>query len=175
MEHIQIKLFASEWKGAKVEDAIPVFHRWIQTGALPGLWIDVADYSHVPAGPGVLLIGHEANVSLDEGDGRIGILYNRKSLAGGDARANLDAAHAMALAAAKQLESEPEFAGKVRFSSDEVQVILNDRLLYPNTDETMAKVSVDLGEFLSRAVGGTAELIRNLNPRTRFMVTGKRR
>ena len=27
--------------------------------------IDVADYRHVPAGPGVLLIGHEANYSLD--------------------------------------------------------------------------------------------------------------
>ena len=58
---------------------IPVFHRWIREQAMPELLIDVADYSHVPAGPGVMVIGHEANYSVDNRENRLGLLYNRRA------------------------------------------------------------------------------------------------
>ena len=40
--------------------------------------IDVANYAHVPKGPGVALIGHGTDYFIDEGEGRLGLLYNRK-------------------------------------------------------------------------------------------------
>ena len=47
-------------------ELVPVFHRWIQTGAIPGhLLVDVADYDHVPEGPGILLVAHEGNLGID--------------------------------------------------------------------------------------------------------------
>ena len=61
-----------------VEAVIPVFHRWIKQRALPELTIDVANYRHVPQGPGVVLIGHGSDYFLDEGEGRPGLLHNRK-------------------------------------------------------------------------------------------------
>ena len=65
IDHVNVKVFAKA--PVDLAAAIPVFHRWIQEGACEELLIDVADYRHVPAGPGVVLIGHEANYSLDCG------------------------------------------------------------------------------------------------------------
>ena len=62
---------------------IPVFHRWIQERRVEGLAIDVADYRHVPEGPGVLLVGHEADYVLDLAEGPPGLLYSRKRGTGG--------------------------------------------------------------------------------------------
>jgi hypothetical protein len=170
MQHIQIKLFAESAAGIRIEDAIPVFHRWIQTSALPGLFIDVADYAHVPAGPGVMLIGHEANVSLDESGSRLGLLYDRKAPLDGDAQSNLKAAYEFALAAASKLEGEPEFRSRLRFRRDTLQIILNDRLLYPNNEETWEKCRPDLMAFVDRVLGPGKHVERAADPRARFSV-----
>ena len=46
----------------ELADAVAVFHQWIRDGVCPEMLIDVADYRHVPAGPGVLLIGHRGEL-----------------------------------------------------------------------------------------------------------------
>ena len=48
------------------------------------LLIDVADYSHIPDGPGVLLIAHEGHFSLDQENHKPGIMYMRKTELEGD-------------------------------------------------------------------------------------------
>ena len=54
----------------RLDDFIPVFHRWIQKQTVSGhLLIDVHDYSHIHQGPGILLVGHEGNFSIDLADG----------------------------------------------------------------------------------------------------------
>ena len=99
MQHVNIKIFAQADKSFNVTDAIPVFHRWIQKRNLPEMLIDVADYSHVPEGPGVLLIAHEANYSLDCARNQLGLLYNRKATGTGDAQEQLRQAYHAALTA----------------------------------------------------------------------------
>lgn len=44
--------------------AIELFHRCIQRGLVEGQLLDVADYRHVPGGPGVMLIAHDIDYSL---------------------------------------------------------------------------------------------------------------
>ena len=53
--------------GVELEEFIPVFHDWIQTQQLAELLIDVADYRHVPHGPGVVLVAHDAHYAMDLG------------------------------------------------------------------------------------------------------------
>lgn len=48
-----------------LEPAIQVFHRCLQRGWLEGALLDVADYRHVPSGPGVLLVGHDVDLGLE--------------------------------------------------------------------------------------------------------------
>src|SRR4030095_5221476 len=66
LQRIGVKLFAADGSSVQPREFVPIFHRWIQTQAVANhLLIDVADYAHVPDGPGVLLVAHEGNFSLD--------------------------------------------------------------------------------------------------------------
>jgi hypothetical protein len=167
VQHVNIKIFASR-TDIDLTDAITVFHRWIQDSAFPELLIDVADYKHVPDGPGVMLIGHEADYSLDEAEGRLGLLYNRKKVVEGDA---LGQAFRAALAACKQLEQEPSFAGKLTFDAGDCEVIINDRLVAPNTDATWQTLGPEIEKFFGGVYGQNAfKLERRGEPRDRFRV-----
>lgn len=174
VQHVNIKIFASQ-ADIQLADAVPVFHRWIQEAAAPELLIDVADYKHVPDGPGVMLIGHEADYSLDETGGKLGILYNRKTAVNGDFQAVLRQAFDSALSAARRLESTPEFTGKLKFNEGDAEVIINDRLLAPNTDATWETVRPELMRFFSSVHGsGNFRMERHGEPRDRFQVGVKR-
>ena len=172
MEHINIKIFAAvDSSPVSFADAIPVFHRWIQSRELPELVIDVADYSHVPAGPGVMLIGHEANYALDNARNRPGFLYSRKVTDGASAGESLNRAYNSALSASRRMEAEPEFQGKLKFNLDELEITLNDRLLYPNTEQGWKSVEPPLRAFLDGLYGIGAYIVtRSADPRERLSV-----
>lgn len=135
MQHFKVKIFAAPG-GAEIERAVPVFHRWIQDGALPELLIDVADYQHVPNGPGVILVAHEGIYSLDRFHGKLGLTYTRRTVLGGDDEARLRQAVEAAGRAAALLEAAPEFEGKLKFDRGRWEVSVNDRAEAPNTQET---------------------------------------
>jgi hypothetical protein len=171
MQHVNIKVFAAKAEDVNLAAAIPVFHRWIQDRALPELLIDVADYSHVPAGPGVLLIAHEANYSLDNGRNRLGLLYNRKAASDGGAQQSLRQAYQAALAACERLEQEPEFQNKLQFDPGDVELTLNDRLLHPNTEEDWQSIQSDVANFFDNAFGkGAYAFERTTDPRERLQL-----
>jgi hypothetical protein len=167
-----VKVFAKTDAKFDVGDAIPVFHRWIQKRDLPEMLIDVADYSHVPEGPGVLLIAHEANYSLDYGHDQLGLLYNRKAKGTGDAQAQLRQAYDAALTACQRLENEPEFRGKLVFDRQNLELVFNDRWLHPNTDEAWRDVKGEATRFFDGVFGaGTYVLERAGEPRERLRAT----
>ncbi len=167
IQHIRVKVFAR--RPVSIDGAIAVFHRWIQTRACPEMLIDVADYRHVPDGPGVILIGHEASYSLDNTKGRLGLLYSRK-LEGGGPQENLRQAYDAAMAACRRLEQEPEFAGKLEFGS-ECEFSINDRLLAPNRDETYAALTPEFEQFFKSVWGEDAyTMARKGEPRELFCI-----
>lgn len=168
-DHINVKIFALEPAPRDLAGAIPVFHRWIQQSAAPELLIDVADYRHVPAGPGVILVGFEANYSLDLTENRLGLLYNRKKPMAGSLDEKLRQAYEAAWAACRRLEQEPEFHGKLHFDPNSCEVIFNDRLLAPNSPETFERLRPGLEEFFAGLWGrGRFTLERVGEPRERL-------
>jgi hypothetical protein len=150
-----VKFFARE--PLAQHEFVPVFHSFIQQHAIPGhLLIDVADYQHVHHGPGILLAAHEGNFYTDEGEGRLGLLYQRKQpVAGANGlRGRLAAVFEAALRACERLESDPALAGRVKFRTDEVVLRINDRLAAPNTPETFTNVEPELRSFLAELFPG---------------------
>ncbi len=156
-----LKFFAHE---AGAVNALPgdtflhVFHSWIQRQAVPDhLLIDVADYHHVPDGPGTVLVSHEANIHLDHTEGRPGLLYVRKQpYADADTpRDRLCATFRAALAACDLMEQEPAVQGKVRFSTGEIVLRVHDRLLAPNTPATFDELKPHLEAVLARLYAGS--------------------
>ena len=132
---IGVKLYADDPSAVDPARFIPLFHSWIQQDAIDGLPIDVADYAHVHQGPGVMLIGHEADHAIDLGEGRPGILYQRKREPEGTLVERIEAALAAADRAAEQIEADPG-AGGVEFGRDEILVRVLDRRAAPNDQAT---------------------------------------
>jgi hypothetical protein len=150
---IGIKLFLSTTP-AHPEAVVPVFHSWIQQQALPGnLLIDVADYLHVPSGPGIVLVSHEANFSTDQADPGHGLLYQRKrALPEPTFDARLAHAFRDALTAAWLLEQDPRLSGW-KFDTRKIHLRIADKLHAPNTPATFAALKPELTSFLSRLLG----------------------
>jgi len=133
---IGAKLYAENAGVIVPDDYVPLFHGWIQRRALDGTPIDVADYKHVPDGPGIMLIGHEADRSLDFGEGRAGVVYQRKREGEGTLEERFAAAIEAADRIAADIEADPAANG-VRFGRDEILLRINDRLRAPNDDATL--------------------------------------
>jgi hypothetical protein len=139
LHKLNVKFFVVNDSFAPAE-FVPVFHRWIQGQSLADhLLIDVADYAHVPAGPGTLIVSSQANIHMDRSDDRLGLLYVRKQPVTG-AKIFSDTLHAVfgyALAAALKMEQDEAFAGRLKFRTDEISVSFNDRLIAPNSPATI--------------------------------------
>jgi hypothetical protein len=166
---IGIKMFVTDPQAVRLRDFIPVFHGWIQQQKVTGhLLIDVHDYSHVHDGPGILLVAHEGNFSMDLEGGRLGLFYYRKRPLEGGLETNLKSVTQTALQACKLLESEPKLDG-LKFDTSEILVIANDRLLAPNDAIARAK----LEPIIAKTLGKAAFAPQSSDPRERlaFVVT----
>ena len=152
IQHVNVKVFALSPEGVDLSAALAVFQRWIRENTGEELLIDVADYRHVPAGPGVVLVGYVANYSLDNGGRRLSLLYNRKGRLEGGAEQNIAQALNAATAACRRLEEEPGFEGKLKFGRD-MEIIINDRALAPNTDEAFAALKPAIESALQATYG----------------------
>ena len=169
LQHIVVKVPVQGELGIEPGELIPIFHRWVAEQSMPELLIDVADLRHVPDGPGVILVGSEADYSLDNGQSEWGLQYRRKDVLAGSNVDRLTQALGAARAACARLEQE--LGGRVRFDQSRADVIVNDRALAPNTDETRRAAAPDLDAFARAAFGATATATpHGGDPRRRFGV-----
>ncbi len=174
LQKINVKFFVGNSSGISLSVFINIFHSWIR--ASDGDYYDLADYSHMHAGPGILLIAHEANISIDNTGSRLGLLYNQKQPLQGSNREKLHSTFRSALDYCRRIEGEPSLQGKFKFRGDEALILINDRLHAPNTERTFRALEPDL-EDLARALYGGADftLRRNTDPKQRFAVQIKTR
>ncbi len=164
----QVKLYTST-REPDLEKLIPVFHEWIREKKISDeLLIDVADYAHVPQGPGVVLIGHQSDYYLDVADDRPGLLYSRKRGFEGSFEAGIADAFRRALQACKLLEDESSL--DLEFKTDEVLFRVQDRLNAPNADATYQAYEPVLKATAGTLFGGDASLERLGTERDPFSV-----
>ena len=141
LQRIGIKIYAEDSTAVEMEEFIPVFHRWIRERLIPEhLLIDVADYSHLWQGPGIVLVSHEANFSLDQASGHLGLYYQRKEPITGSFPDRLITGLRNALKACQLLEEDPALKGRISFRGEEILIAANDRLLAPAVEETFTQL-----------------------------------
>lgn len=153
LQHINVKLLLKDPENLALDSVIPIFHRWIQDQIFDELLLDVADYRHVKHGPGLMLIGHEADYSLDNTDGLLGVRYNRKAPLPGTNLDRLIQATRSALLACQRLQSDTRLNGRVHFNGRDVQLIINDRLLAPNDEKTRQAATPDFNRLAAKLFG----------------------
>ncbi len=173
LQRFSLKLFADPVSAGAPSTMIPVFHRWIQEHAVPGLLIDVADYTHLVDGPSVLLVAHEANYALDATGGRPGLSYSRKQPLEGAFPDRLAAAAAALIVAARRLQEDTSrmTGGGVKFPGNDLEFVANDRLAAPRNADTESALRNDLAAFGGRLFGGADVEIQALDDPARLGFT----
>ncbi|MFQ5542568.1 MAG: hypothetical protein ACE5E2_07025, partial [Candidatus Binatia bacterium] len=122
LDKIIVKFFVGDSNGVPLTAFINIFHSWIQ--ASDGDYYDLAEYSHMHSGPGVLLIAHEANISMDNTGNRLGLLFNRKQPLQGSNKEKLYSIFKSALENCRRIEEEPTLHGKLKFRGEEALLII---------------------------------------------------
>jgi hypothetical protein len=169
LQKINVKVFAAEPHNVPLTDFIEIFHSWIQ--ATDGVYHDVADYSHMQAGPGIVLVAEDANLSIDEMGNRRGLLFSQKSRLAGSNEEKLRAVLRSALENCRRLEKEPALRGKLRFLPNEILIMVNDRLIAANTAECFEEIKSEI-ESVARVLFGETDvaLDRDRDARKRLNV-----
>lgn len=164
----QVKLYTGTG-GFEPDKLVPIFHTWIREKKIPDeLLIDVADYAHVPQGPGVVLIGHQSDYYLDVADDRPGLLYSRKRGFEGDFQPGIEDAFRRALHACQLLESEAGLG--LEFATGEVLFRVQDRLAAPNDHATYDAYKGPLEQVANAFFGSSASLEQVGSAREPFTV-----
>jgi hypothetical protein len=169
LQKLNVKWFVEAPNAVPLADFIEIFHSWIQ--ATDGDYHDVADYSHMQAGPGVVLVANDANVSIDETDNRRGLLYSRKSALSGSNQERLRAVARSSLENFRKLEREPKLNGRWNLLGNETVISVNDRLKWPNSDESFAEITAEI-KLLAATLFPDAEIAleREADQRKRFAI-----
>jgi len=169
LQRFGVKLFLEPSITASPQTCIRTFHRWIQTSAIDGLLIDVADYSHLVDGPHVLLVTHEGNYAVDVAESRLGLIYTQKQPREEPLIDRLMWACRSVVKASCLLEQDSTFNPCLTFRGNEIQFVANDRLLAPNTTETAKSIESILDNFAHKLFGGEEyEIVLNLECSDRF-------
>jgi len=158
-DKVSVKLFAKESLEAPLESYIPVFHQWIRDAKLDELLIDVTDYTHVPRGIGVLLVGHGSDVAIDQGEDRPGLLFCRKRALPAGADLLTDALR-RAVQAAELLDADPAVHGPKAFGKAEILIRFPDRLHVQNDEASFERARPLVLRALSEALPGSTYTLR---------------
>ena len=174
LQHLIVKFPVDGPLGLDPAKVVDLFHKWVATQSVPGvLLVDVAELLHVPDGPGVIAVGHEADFALDNQRGVWGVLHRRKTvLPGSNAERVAEAFRAAGQAA---VFIEEAFPGAIRFSRTGFELIVNDRGIAPNTPETLAAAVPEIMTAVSALLGHDSfDIARTgLDARERFSVSVK--
>ncbi len=111
---------------ADLEPAVGVFHRFIQRSLVEGRLVDVADYRHVPNGPGVMLVGQDVDYGINLH--AFTVTMKRR---GDDAATQFRDAVRMALGTIDAIEADGALA--CRFDPTRLRVSVADRKLGTHT------------------------------------------
>jgi hypothetical protein len=113
----------------------------------------LADYAHVPRGPGIVLAGQRCNFSFDMADPAPGILYfARRGLTGPPAD-RLASAIRSCLELSQRLIAEPEFPSSVQLRTDSWELLFPDRLETPNDPTTDSALRPTVQQTLDTLFG----------------------
>lgn len=168
LQRIQVKVLFERTEGFSPVPFIAIFDTWRLQDATS--WIDFADYGHLPDGPLVSLIGFERHVTIDVSDGVAGLLLSwRRGLAGShEERFARVVREAFAIAA--RLLGNPRCPPGLARSMPVLEVGVNDRLDFPDDEDTEARLGAPLRAALDGVLGAGGYSLERLKGSTRRYV-----
>lgn len=171
LQKLDLKLYLTLGPGVHQDDVsdrlIAVFGRWrLEEGEE---LVDLQDYAHVPEGPGIVLVSKRWVFGIDWTDGEPGILLSTRRGLDGTLPERFTQAMRLLAGKAERLTKEGEFEEIVKPRCGELSIAVNDRLLFPNTDEADAVIRPAVEGLAERLHAGAPREIERVNePRARL-------
>ena len=154
LQRIDVKVLARAPEPAPLDPILTVFDRWRKEEDAPSDWIDLADYAHMPQGPGVMMAGKREHFAVDTNEPGVGILDADSQGAGRDRRGALCGGVPPAFdVRRRRLMGEAEWPAAIEVDGGRWVIAVNDRLQFPNNDATDAELKAGL-------VGGARSGVR---------------
>ena len=159
LQKINVKFGIDAAADADWDALLNIFSRWrLEEGEEI---LDLADYSHVPEAPSIILVSKRWQLGVDfsrgtgedRAGGWAGLLYASRKGLEGDLGARLRSVLVSALEKFQRLAGEKEFPRGVTILYGELDIAFNDRLLVPNNDEMDALVRPTAEEVLAALYG----------------------
>ncbi|MDE0106223.1 MAG: hypothetical protein OXJ37_19555 [Bryobacterales bacterium] len=170
LQRIDVKLLLDCPPDPDLDQFLVIFDRWRKADDHPADWVDLADYAHMPGGPGILIAGKRDTFSVNLNPPGPGLLTSvRRGLEG-----SLEDRFREALRRAREFNAavmaEPEFPAEFSVLEGAWEIYVNDRLGFPNTDPTDRLVR----PAVAAALGVVPEsLTRDLDSRNRLGYSAK--
>jgi hypothetical protein len=136
LQRVSLKILSNAPATLNLDPFLAIFGRWRADASHPAQWVDLADYAHMPRGPGIVLIGHRCNFSFDLGTAAPGILYLSKKDLTGTLPDRLRSVFCDAFTLALSLLQEKDFPENVQLRTGALELAFNDRLETPHADRT---------------------------------------
>lgn len=148
LQRIDIKLLLDAPVQPDLKPFLSIFHRWRQCENHPSDWVDLADYAHMSTGPGVLIAGKRDTFAVNLNPPGPGLLTSVRSGLDGTLEDRFREAFRRARELNAAVLAEPEFPVDFRVRDEAWEVFVNDRLGFPNSDESDTVVRPSLAAAL---------------------------
>ena len=135
LQRIDVKLLLDVPEDPDLDIFLVIFDRWRQEKANPADWVDLADYAHLASGPGILIAGKRDSFSVNLNPPGPGLLTSVRSGLEGSLEDRFGEALRRARGFNAAVMAEPEFPAEFAVREGAWQVVVNDRLSCPNTDQ----------------------------------------
>ena len=169
LQRIDLKALLDVAEGTKYEPILTVFDRWRQETDAPSDWVDLADYAHMRQGPAVIMAGKREHLAIDTNEPGPGVLVQTRKDLSGDVSERFLEAFRRHLALSTRLTSEPEWPSGIQVRGGDWVVAVNDRLGFPNSEETDEQLRAGMTAALDRLFGeGGYDLTREENAESRY-------
>jgi hypothetical protein len=145
---------------------IAVFGRWRHDEGED--LIDLQDYAHIPNGPGIVLVSKRWVLSVDWRGGKPGVLLSTRRRLEGTLLERFVQATRLLLDKAARLLGEAEMKDAATADCGELSIAVNDRLLFPETDESDAELRPVVNALAAKLYAGAGCDIERLSSAARL-------
>jgi hypothetical protein len=168
LQRIDVKMLAEASADFSLDPFLAIFSRWRKQQDESD-WIDFADYAHMPHAAGIMLIGKQGSFNVNLDDPGIGLLYSGRKDFEGSFEQRVVEAFRRCLRLTKPLLAEPEYPKQLKLLPGSWEIFINDRLNFPNTDETDRLLRWPIESALNTLFGArNFSMERDKDPQRRY-------
>ena len=135
LQRVDVKQMLDSPGDPDLDPFLVIFDRWRKQDDHPSDWVDLADYAHMPSGPGILIAGKRDTFAINLNPPGPGLLTSVRRGLEGSMEDRFREAFRRARELCTAVIAEPEFPRELRILDHSWEVFVNDRLRFPNNDE----------------------------------------